>query len=303
MPTHAKRKDVDEAELETYSKLIGKSKDNILESVTSANGFLTVRGVVVLVAKPEEHLEGEFIEIQRYDNFMGSPPTPIGSAVKISKPARQMIEDTTRIIEQILPVSRTYEGARMTQEPAIPVSIIREMITNAVAHRNYRSHEHICVRIYADGFDVNNPAVVTEKMWADIQAHQATYHPNEGIYTFLSPAKLYEGRGEGIWKIRAEMERLGKTAPEFKVIGDAPSTFYARVSLTPARAKDVKLQRLEALLSKKKEITTTDVMKHLKVSRVTAINLLKRMVEQGRLEHQGSTRTSRYTVKVQAPSH
>jgi len=297
MPSHAKKNDIDETELEIYSGLLEKDKENILQTVTSEKGFLTVRGVIVLSKKPEAFLEGAFIEIQRYDSMAGSPPIPVGSSIKISKPARQMIEETTQVVVQNLPVSRTYEGAKMVQTPSLPVSVIREAITNAIAHRNYRSNEHIRIRIYADGFDISNPATITERMWLEIQASQTTYHPNEGIYTFLNPALLYECLGEGIWKIREELEKLGKTAPEFKVIGDTPSTFYARISLSPAKIKDVKRQKLEELIAKKKVITTSDVMKHLKVSRVTAIGLLKKLFERNLLDHQGSTKTSRYMVK------
>ena len=297
MPTHAKKDDIDENELEMYSKLIKKHKKNLLQSVTSKKGFLTVRGVMILSKRPNDFLEGAFIEIQRYDNLIGSVPIPVGPALKISKPARQAIEETTTIIQQNLPVNRTYNGAKMTQSSALPVSVIREAVTNAVAHRNYRSHEHIRIRIYADGFDINNPAAITEKMWMDILTYHTTYHPNEGIYTFLNPAQLYEGRGEGIWKIREELEKLGKSAPEFKVIGDSPSVFYVRISISPAKAKDVKRHKLEELISKREEITTSEVMKHLKVSRVTAIKFLNKLTEQGHLEHQGSTKTSKYVVK------
>ncbi len=301
MPTHAKKSDVDEAELETYSEIIKKSKENLLQSVLSEKGFLTVRGVVILSKKPDDYLEGAFVEVQRYDSVMGSPPIPIGPSVKISKPARQLIEETTRIIEQNLPVSRVYEGAKMIQSPAIPLSVIRESITNAVSHRNYHSHEHIRVRIYADGFDISNPAAITPRMWEDILSMQTTYHPNEGIYTFLNPALLYEGKGEGIWKIKGELAKLGKAAPEFKVIGEAPSVFYVRITLSPAKSKDVKRQKLEALISKKSEITTSEVMRYLKVSRVTAIHMLNELASQNKLEHSGSTRSSKYLVKRTNP--
>lgn len=132
----------------------------------------------------------------------------------------------------------------------------------------------------------------------DIVTNQTTYHPNEGIYTFLNPAMLYEGRGEGIWKIRDELAKLGKMAPEFKVIGDGPATFYARISLTPAKTKDVKRKKLDELISTKKELTTTEVMKKCGVSRVTAISLLNELVKQGILEHSGTTKTSKYLVKI-----
>lgn len=300
-PTHAKKEDVDGDELSEYSMLLQRSKDNVLQSVTSEKGFLTVRGVIVLSKRPENFVEGAFVEIQRYENIAGSPPVPLGSPIKISKPARKIIEEITAIIQQNLPVTQTYDGAKMVAMPTIPVSVIRESITNAVAHRNYRSHEHIRVRIFADGFDVNNPAAIDGKMWLDIQASRATYHPNEGLYTFLNPAQLYEGRGEGIWKMKEELERLGKKTPEFKVIGETPSTFYAKISLSPAKAKDVRFQKLEELIARKNELTTTDVMKHLQVSRVTAIGLLKKLVEQNRLEHRGATRASKYLVRKSHP--
>ncbi len=295
-PTHATKGSIDDKELEFYAQLLKKDKRNILETVMR-NGVLTVRGVVVLAQNPNMHLEGVFVEIQRYENVIGSPPLPIGTPIKLSKPARQLIEETATLVTQNLPVERRYEGAKMIETSTIPLSVIREVITNAVAHRNYRSNEHIRLRIFADCFDVTNPAIVSEKMWAELLATHTTYHPNEGIYTFLNPTQLYEGRGEGIWKIREELERLRKATPEFKVIGDVPSTFYAKIPLTLAKSKDVKIAKLHSLIVKNKEITSSQVMKQLNVSRVTAINMLNRLVEQGVLDHSGHTRTSKYLVK------
>lgn len=296
LPTSASREDVDSAELEEYSRLLKRSKDNILDSVM-AEAKLTVRGVVVLSKNPMAHLEGNFIEIQRYDNVIGSPPSPIGPPVKISRPARLLIEEATTIVSQNISVERKYEGAKMIETPLIPLPVIREVITNAVAHRNYRSNEHVRIRIFADCFDIANPAVVSETMWKDILATHTTYHPNQGIYAFLNPAQLYEGRGEGIWKIREELQQLSIAPPEFRVIGDVPSTFYAKIGLTRARTKDVKRAKLNSLLSNHKEITSSEVMKALHVSRVTAISMLNSFVRQGILEHSGQTRTSKYLVK------
>ncbi|MBS3145593.1 putative DNA binding domain-containing protein [Candidatus Woesearchaeota archaeon] len=296
MPTHASREDIDKEELKKYSELLKKEESNILESI-SHDGSLTIRGVVALSRDPLKHLEGAFIEIQKYDNVLGSPPIPIGSPIKLSKPAGLLIEETTQILLQNLPLERKYDGAKMVESPIIPVSVIREVITNAVAHRNYRSTEHVRIRIFADCFDIANPAVVSEKMWADILATHSTYHPNEGLYTFLNPKQLYEGRGEGIWKIKEELERLRKIEPEFKVIGDSPSSFYVKINLTQKIAKDVKMLRLTAMIKKNEKITSSKVMKLLGVSRVTALNMLNKLVKEGILDHEGTTKTSKYKLK------
>lgn len=296
LPTLASKEDVDKTELEKYVKLLKKTEENILNSVISTKS-LTIRGVIALSKKPSEHLEGAFIEIQKYDNVIGSPPIPIGTSIKLSKPAGILIEETTKIVRQNLPIERKYSGAKMTERPLIPVSIIREVVTNAVAHRNYRSNEHVRIRIFADCFDIVNPAVISEKMWRDIVANHSTYHPNEGLYTFLNPKFLYEGRGEGIWKIREELERLRRIAPEFKVIGDTPSSFYAKISLIASITRDVKMAKLSSMMKKNKKITSSKVMKQLGVSRVTAIKMLNRLVDEGLLYHEGTTKTSIYLVR------
>ena len=127
-PTHASIVDVDEVELNYYATLTSKSQKNILGTVM-VHDFLTVRGVVVLSKIPQTYLEGCFIEVQRYDNVIGSPPLPIGSPIKMSKPARQLIEETANLVAQNLPVERRYEGARMVAHPSLPMSVIREVIT------------------------------------------------------------------------------------------------------------------------------------------------------------------------------
>ncbi|MBS3099285.1 putative DNA binding domain-containing protein [Candidatus Pacearchaeota archaeon] len=297
LPTHASIEEIDKEELEKYSKLLTKDEKAILSTITS-NNFLTIRGVVALLKDPSIYLEGAFIEIQKYDNVLGSPPIPIGTSIKLSKPAGILIQEATELIVQNLPFQRRYDGAKMIEEPVVPVSVIREIITNAIAHRNYRSNEHTRIRIFADCFDVSNPAIISEKMWADMILNHSTYHPNEGIYTFLNPKLLYEGRGEGIWKIKEELERLRRIAPEFKVIGDTPSSFYVKIELSSNISKNVKMAKLHSLIKKEKTITSSKVMKQLGVSRVTAINMLNIMVKEGFLSHEGATKTSKYTSRI-----
>ena len=51
-------------------------------------------------------------------------------------------------------------------------------------------------------------------------------------------------------------------------------------------------------MKKNKTITSSDVMKHLGISRVTALKILNDLVATGLLSHEGTTKTSKYLVKV-----
>src|SRR3989344_4957718 len=296
LPTHATKEDLDKDELKKYSELLNKTEGNILKNITHDDS-LTIRGVIAIAKDPSNYVEGAFIEIQKYENVLGSSPIPIGSSIKLSKPAAILIEEATQIVLQNLPIERKYDGAKMIELPIIPASVIREVITNSIAHRNYRSSEHVRIRLFADCFDVSNPAIISEKMWQDMLLSHSTYHPNEGLYTFLNPKHLYEGRGEGIWKIKGELENLRKIEPEFKVIGDLPSSFYVKINLSSKISKDIKMIRLYSMIKKEKIITSSKVMKYLGVSRVTALKILNELVVSNLLEHEGTTKTSKYLVK------
>ena len=90
---------------------------------------------------------------------------------------------------------------------------------------------------------------------------------------------------------------MRKIEPEFKVIGDSPSSFYVKISLSQKISKDVKMIRLSSMIKKNEKITSSKVMKYLGISRVTALKMLNRLVKEGLLEHEGTTKTSKYKLK------
>ena len=55
--------------------------------------------------------------------------------------------------------------------------------------------------------------------------------------------------------------------------------------------------RLYSMIKKDKIITSSKVMKYLGVSRVTALKILNELVDSNLLEHEGTTKTSKYMVK------
>ena len=56
------------------------------------------------------------------------------------------------------------------------------------------------------------------------------------------------------------------------------------------------------MIKKSKEITSSNVMKYLGISRVTALRILNELVKEGLLEHEGTTKTSKYLVRKTIPS-
>ncbi len=55
--------------------------------------------------------------------------------------------------------------------------------------------------------------------------------------------------------------------------------------------------KLFSMIKKNEKITSSKVMKYLGVSRVTALKMLNKLVEEGLLEHEGTTKTSKYKIK------
>jgi Fic family protein len=78
----------------------------------------------------------------------------------------------------------------------------------------------------------------------------------------------------------------------------AYAKFKTSVNILPVKNRPTKKeQSVLELMQQQPEITSTDLAKHLKVSRQQAHNLLKSLVEKGFIDQKGSTKSSYYVLK------
>lgn len=196
-----------------------------------------------------------------------------------------------------------------------PVEIIREVIVNAIAHRDYASTSaRIFLRVFKNRVTVTSPGLPLAPLTP------AKLRKGEGLAVSRNPLiaqsllhlKLMEHRGSGFRSIRAAVGKSGIT--ELDVIADdgfLEVTLYGRgeklgnLPLPEAVIKEIMPCEVVAYLNDRQRkiarriasgetMTTAIVIKDFDVSRDTAFRDLKKLIEVRLAVKTGSGPSTRY---------
>lgn len=123
-----------------------------------------------------------------------------------------------------------YDGLIRTDAPLVPLKALREVIVNAVAHRDYAIiGSKILLEVFWDRVVVTNPGTLPNHM--TVESARSGGHPrsrNELMANFLLVSGLMEQRGRGWPIIRREMREFNSTDAELSQDRDSK---FVRVTL------------------------------------------------------------------------
>ena len=103
--------------------------------------------------------------------------------------------------------------------PQYPMDAIREVILNALIHRDYSIHTQgmpICLTIYSDRLEIKNPGGLYGRICIDQLGQSQADTRNPVLVTALKVLGYTENRYSGIPRIRLSMEEMGLPAPVFE---------------------------------------------------------------------------------------
>jgi ATP-dependent DNA helicase RecG len=140
-----------------------------------------------------------------------------------------------RVIPLITPFI-TEEGSEVTEQlrretfRKYPLEAVREVIVNALAHRDWTRFVDIEIGIYSDRLEVISPGALPDSMTVDKMIAGQRSPRNTIIMEVLRDYKYVDYRGMGIrTKVIPLMRKINRTEPEFIVTEDYLKTvLYSR---------------------------------------------------------------------------
>lgn len=124
----------------------------------------------------------------------------------------QIIDD----IVSLLPKSEVIEKATRKQVPVYPAIALRELIANAVIHRDYsRTDSYVQADIFDDRIEITNPGPLLPDMAVDRLIDQQPRARNEILAALMRELGFCEERGSGIDKAAFALEVYGLPAVHF----------------------------------------------------------------------------------------
>ena len=187
---------------------------------------LTVAGLLCFGKNPQRHLYHSRISALR---FIGDEVSEtMADTQELHGPLSQLIDGAVSFAVRNTPNSARIEGVKENEFPQYPRAALRELIVNAVAHRDY-SIEGAQIRlvIFDQRLELYSPGRLPNTMTLANLRHYNHIARNPLIVQYLNRQGYMRDFGTGIPRVYRLMREHNGTEPEFELIGEE---FVARLT-------------------------------------------------------------------------
>jgi len=221
-----------------------------------------------------------------------SVATPIIDKLDIDGTLDEQIDMVQKFILRNIPLKASIQGAKRVERYEYPEEAIRELIANAVIHRDYMITEtYTQINIFSNRLEISNPGNLPPGVTIE-NIKDSQFSRNEIVASILKDMDYLEEYGRGIDIVFSKMQEWGLLEPIFKNMSNS-----FRVVLLGDALKDLNERQVIIwnTLQDKKQITARECKEMFsEVSRATIGIDLNKLVEMGLIVLKGSSMNTYY---------
>lgn len=305
---HGKEEDLDKKKILEFLNDRKSSKvKRISSELLSSYGLIieehssvypTTGGILLFGKKPQHFFSESMILCTHFSGISGRKAM---SSVDCTGTLFEQFDMAYNFVIGKLSRSFTIHGPKRKEELEIPETAIREVLLNAIVHRNYHINAPTKIAIYDNRIEVFSPGVFPGPLDTHNLKMGLTYIRNKVICKVFREAGYIEKLGSGFIALFESYERKGLYPPEVIEGENFIKCILPRASFSsiPYRG-DNESQKILALFEISDEIAISDVMKALNISRPTAGRRLAELTEEGALVQVGQSKATRYRKAKEA---
>ena len=201
---------------------VNVSEELLLRNLKLFDGeYLTRAAILLFHPMPERFVTGAYIKIGYF-----SPVGAFGNDEEIIEDLQyqdvvdgplilQVDKATDLIYEKYFKGLVDYEGNQRTETKMITIGILRELLLNAINHKNYATGVPIQVSVYQDKIEIFNMGSWSKRVPTDeriYEKHESVpYNPKLADVSFRSGD--VESWGRGFLRIRTECQKIHAPLP------------------------------------------------------------------------------------------
>jgi ATP-dependent DNA helicase RecG len=189
---------------------------NKIKATRQQNGTIhpTVAGILLFSNEPENFIPGAVVKCAR---FMGNDMDEFIDQRIITGPLFIQAEETIAFFKKNIRRSAKIEGLYRIEEYEYPEKAIREVVVNALCHRDYsRRGADIKFAIFDDRIEITSPGGLLPNVNIEDLGTGVSELRNKIIGKIFSESGLIEEFGTGVLRIRKYIEEKGLPQPEFR---------------------------------------------------------------------------------------
>lgn len=231
---------------------------------------------------------------------------------ELTGPVHILAEEAVRYVLKNTRVEYKIDGLYREEIHEIPLPALREIIVNAILHRNYLSPSFIQIAIHPDRVEFFSPGALHGSMTKErmLRGNSSSLR-NPMLADILHRMNIVERWGSGIARIYAACRENNLEPPEYQ-IDDMGVTVIIRRKYS-AQSMDKKQQEkasdshtalrktgqeneLHEFIQQNPDCTYSMMLQSFTISRRTLTNRLNRLMQRGKIKRSGSTRNARWSA-------
>lgn len=180
---------------------------------------LTVAALLCFGKNPQRHLYQSRISALR---FIGDDVSAtMADTQELHGPLPQLIDGATSFAVRNMAISARIEGTLETTRPQYPQTVLRELIVNATAHRDYSmAGTQIRLIMFDHRLELYSPGRLPNGMTIANLRHYNHVARNPLIVQYLSRLGYMRDFGTGIPRVIRLMREHNGTTPDFEIVGE-----------------------------------------------------------------------------------
>lgn len=251
--------------------------------------YATVAGILLFGKSPQQFLSEAYILCCHFSDFKDREA--IASRTCKGTLFEQFEESFDFIMERINK-SFKIENRKREEHWEIPPIAIREVLMNAILHRNYHINAPIKISIFSDRIEFFSPGGLPGPIDTSELESGITYVRNTSIAKVLWEAQYIEKMGSGFITLFKSYRKEGLLPPEV-----IEGTNFVKCLLPRVHSNAMQEGIEELILNLFKisdEISRADIIRQLNIPRTSAGRALNKLIESGRLARHGRGPTTKY---------
>ncbi len=207
----------------------------------------------------------------------------------------RQIEAAVEFVMRNVKVRPRRDGVVREDLPELPLDAVREVVANAVAHRDYRSTAPIQLRLDDDGLDLWNPGHLPSPLTiASLRERHPSIPPNPYIARALYLAGYIEEWGTGTLRVIAAMQQAGNPEVLFETTGDSGIRVVLPLAGAQPSGLSPRMTTTLAAFEPEELFRSADYAQRAEVSVRTALGDLTDLESVGLVERVGTGRATRW---------
>ena len=175
----------------------------------------TVGGILLFGKNPRFHLPGAYVQ---YLRLPGETLTDLPEdQAEISGDLLSVLRELdARLKAQVQTSLHAVSALREALRPDYPEVAIRELLLNAILHRDYQSNSPVRFYLFSDRIEIQSPGGLYGEVTRETLTRRSSYR-NPGLAEAMKAMGYVNRFGYGIQRAEAALRQIGSPPPEFEI--------------------------------------------------------------------------------------